>query len=56
MSKTPINNLTKEQFLKEFNEGMSKIPPERQIDISTFLFVLLQRGELLLNKYLEFTN
>lgn len=54
MNKTPINNLTKEQFLKEFEEGMKKIPTDERITRAEFLQTLLMKGILLPEKYFEF--
>jgi hypothetical protein len=54
MSKTPINNLTKEQFLKEFEEGMDKISPDKKITKEEFLNTLLMKGILNPEKYFEF--
>ena len=56
MSKIPINNLTKEQFLKEFNEGMGKIPESDKVDMFSFLHVLLMKGILNPEKYFEFVG
>jgi hypothetical protein len=56
MSKTPINNLTKEQFLKEFNEGMLKQPEPDRVDMFSFLHVLLMKGILNPDKYFEFVG
>ena len=54
MSKTPINNLTKKQFLKEFEEGMKKIPADERISRAEFLQTLLMKGLILPEKYFEF--
>jgi hypothetical protein len=54
MNKKLINTLTKEEFDKEFEEGMTKIPEEQKIPKDHFLFVLLQRGILNPQKYFEF--
>lgn len=54
MSKATINNLTKEQFLKEFEEQMSKLPPNEQLSKEEFLGTLLMKGILNPVKYFEF--
>jgi len=51
-----INELTKEEFDKEFNERMPKIPLEQQLTKEVFLQILVMKGILRLDKFIEFLN